>query len=269
MNSNITKLVNVHEDKLLPVINDAFKSIKEKEFINIFYKYIQDDQYTLCIDFNDVWKSIGYSKKSNAKRRLTSDYINGEDYEIIKMNKDIIPKHGGHKETILITPVVFKNMCMEVPYKEGDEVLELYKKMDSIFEQNMHLVDHQGSKHRKYMNLYHSKDVVYVMCLEYYNNGSLNVKMGKSNNIQETFKSLSKIFGPQIYILDIFLGDTDEKFNQIVQNKEIKTHRIAQVNNMKSTDIYNFTSPHVYNAFRQIIKSILTFSSLHEAIDDI
>ena len=74
------------------------------------------------IDFDDVWQSIGYSRKDNAKRSLlSSGYVTGEDFRILLKNEEN-SKRGQPEEKIFLTIDCFKAFCMLTRSEQGREV---------------------------------------------------------------------------------------------------------------------------------------------------
>jgi very-short-patch-repair endonuclease/phage anti-repressor protein len=90
------------------------------------------------VDFDNVWKMCGYSKKSNAKRIL-ENFIENDDFCVKNVPAQkragrILNKHGGsNKEIILLTKDTFKAFCMMANTAKGKEIRRWYIRMESKY----------------------------------------------------------------------------------------------------------------------------------------
>lgn len=73
------------------------------------------------IDFDEVWKGLGYSRKYNAKRALKSKLIENIDF-LIKEERSTTVLSGYVNENIQLTIEGFKMLCMMAETPEGREV---------------------------------------------------------------------------------------------------------------------------------------------------
>lgn len=84
----------------------------------------EDEEY---IDFDKVWKLLGYSRRDSAKRLLDKYFIINVDYKIDKET----PLECGdveklvYNEKILINFNAFKQYCLKSNTKKAKEILEL------------------------------------------------------------------------------------------------------------------------------------------------
>jgi hypothetical protein len=85
----ITKLTSHYNGKLLRKIKENFTESQQKLFVASFYCYMNyDSKLDYVIDFDDVWKYMGYSQKDKAKRLLDKFFVIDIDYKIL------LPLHG-------------------------------------------------------------------------------------------------------------------------------------------------------------------------------
>jgi hypothetical protein len=64
-----------------------------------------DSTKDFVIDFDDVWKWLGFLNKGNSKRLLENQFIIDKDYKVLLIFAEKQKKHikGGHnKETIML-----------------------------------------------------------------------------------------------------------------------------------------------------------------------
>lgn len=135
----ITKLTSHYNGKLLRKIKENFTESQQKLFVASFYCYMNyDSKLDYVIDFDDVWKYMGYSQKDKAKRLLDKFFVIDIDYKILlplhgEQKKDV---RGGHnKETIMLTLKTFKKFCLKSGTEKADETHEYFLKMEEILQE--------------------------------------------------------------------------------------------------------------------------------------
>ena len=137
-----------YDDKLLTLIKSNFNE-NDMELFNLNYKFYIANKNNIddfIVDFNEVYKWIGFTRKNNAKTLLVSKnkekkslFEINKDY-IIKMNTLIAPatagaiksKGGENKETILLTINCFKKFCLKASTEKADKIYDYYIKMEDI-----------------------------------------------------------------------------------------------------------------------------------------
>ena len=111
-----------------------------------FFGYINYNQSTdFVIDFDRIWKWLGFSRKEHCKVLLEKHFIINIDYKIItnKIHKKaatevavaaIFTKNlggaGQNKEKILMTIKTFKKLCLKSNTKKADEIHDYYIKLE-------------------------------------------------------------------------------------------------------------------------------------------
>jgi type IV secretory pathway VirB4 component len=103
----ITRLSSEYQNKLINKIKTNFNNKQQQLFVTSFYCYLNyNSNNEFVINFNDIWKWLGYSRKDNAKRLLEKTFTKNIDYKILlhqsaEQKKD---NRGGHnKENIMLT----------------------------------------------------------------------------------------------------------------------------------------------------------------------
>lgn len=79
-----TRLSKDYENKLLTKIKNNFTDNNQKLFVSSFYCFLNyDTNKDFVIEFDSVWKWLGYSRKDPAKRVLEKHFTQDIDYKII------------------------------------------------------------------------------------------------------------------------------------------------------------------------------------------
>lgn len=106
------------------------------------------------VDFDVVWKLVGYSTKWSAKRKLLQDFTEGIDYEtrFIKNTGDRNKGHtgGNPEEKFLLTSTAMKKFCVRSPKAPASLVKfisEVWKEADKFS-----LLSCDAFKRRKQIN---------------------------------------------------------------------------------------------------------------------
>ena len=129
-NNPIARLTNTYQNKLLTKIKANFTDNEQQIFVATFYSFLNyDSTKDFVIDFDDVWKWLGFLNKGNSKRLLENQFIIDKDYKVLRMKPNEQKKHvkGGHnKETIMLNVETFKKFCLKAGTKKADEIHDYY-----------------------------------------------------------------------------------------------------------------------------------------------
>ena len=83
-NNPIARLNNTYQNKLLTKIKANFTDNEQQIFVASFYCFLNyDSTKDFVIDFDDVWKWLGFSNKAHSKRLLDKQFIIDKDYKIL------------------------------------------------------------------------------------------------------------------------------------------------------------------------------------------
>ena len=142
--NSITRLSKDYENKLINKVKEHFTENQQHLFVASFYCYLNFDSYEdFVIDFDNIWKWVGFSRKDNAKKILTKNFINDIDYQIKKLFPEAAgasrePQHGGqNKETIMLTINTFKKFCLKAGTKKADEIHDYYIKLEKLLQETI------------------------------------------------------------------------------------------------------------------------------------
>lgn len=132
-NNPITKLSNTYNGKLLCKLKNEFSDEEQQLFVSSFYCYLNYDKFRdFVIDFDIVWKWLGFTLKTSARELLLKHFTNETDFIYDKQDTEQ-KKHGGHnKQTILLSIKTFKSFCMKAQTQKAKKIHDYYLKMEEI-----------------------------------------------------------------------------------------------------------------------------------------
>jgi hypothetical protein len=150
----ISKLSGAYNNKLLKKIQETFTGFEQQLFVSSFYCYLNYDKSTdFVIDFDDVWKWLGFKQKNNAKMLLERCFELDVDYKPAPENSGAVfelentlsqentsspkskqeDKHGGqNRQIIMLTIKCFKSLCLKAQTKKASEIHDYYIKMEEV-----------------------------------------------------------------------------------------------------------------------------------------
>ena len=142
--NSITRLSKTYENSFLIKIKENFNENQQQLFVASFYCFLNyDSKKDFIIDFDNVWKWLGFSRKDSAKRVLEKNFTINIDYKIEKSAPPTCGAHfedlkspsknlggaGLNKEKIMLTINTFKKFCLKAGTKKADEVHDYYIKL--------------------------------------------------------------------------------------------------------------------------------------------
>lgn len=91
-----------NHDELFQLMKEQMNSEQEQIFMASHYLYLQygTDNTKFVVDFDDVWKNVDFTRRDNAKRILTKNFIENENYEV----SQLAPLLGGTSCEKLLLP---------------------------------------------------------------------------------------------------------------------------------------------------------------------
>jgi len=145
--NSITRLSKDYENKFLMKIKENFNDNQQQLFVASFYCFLNyDKKKDFVIDFDNVWKWLGFSRKDAAKRLLENFFTIDIDYKVKKVAPPICGarsvsvenQHGGqNKETIMLNINTFKKFCLKADTKKADEVHDYYIKLEELLQETV------------------------------------------------------------------------------------------------------------------------------------
>lgn len=136
-----TRLSKEYQNTLINKIKETFNAEEQQIFVASFYCYLNYNSKTdFIIDFTDVWKWCGFSRKDNAKVILIKHFIEDIDYKVENFAPEISgaknpeeeTRGGYNKEKIALTVNTFKKFCMKAGTKKADQIHDYYVKLEEL-----------------------------------------------------------------------------------------------------------------------------------------
>jgi hypothetical protein len=173
--NSMTRLTKEYQHKLLNKIKDSCTDTQQQLFVSSFYCYLHYRSNDFVVDFDHVWKWLGFTRKGNAKRVLDNNFVIDIDYKVEKSapqvgeavfdtehkdetvggaafdteksasqvgealfdEKEEIKNGGQNKEKITLTVNTFKKFCLKAGTKKADEIHEYYIKLEELLHETM------------------------------------------------------------------------------------------------------------------------------------
>ena len=137
--NSITRLTKDYENKLLMKIKKNFNENQQQLFVASFYCFLNyDKKNDFVIDFDNVWKWLGFTRKDSAKKLLEKFFIRDIDYTIALRQQAERKNEGGfNKETIMLNINTFKKFCLKADTKKADEVHDYYIKLEELLQETI------------------------------------------------------------------------------------------------------------------------------------
>ena len=82
--NSMTRLSKEYEHKFLNKIKDTFTDTQQHLFVSSFYCYLNYRSTDFVVDFDHIWKWIGFARKDNAKKVLEKNFVIDIDYKVEK-----------------------------------------------------------------------------------------------------------------------------------------------------------------------------------------
>jgi len=147
----ITKLSKNYQGKFIKKIQENFTDLQQKLIVASFFCYLNYNSKTdFVIDFDTIWKWLGFSRKEHCKVVLLKHFTLDIDYKIITNeihDETILPKlpennideetRGRKKEKILMTINTFKKLCLKSNTKKADEIHDYFIKLEELTQETI------------------------------------------------------------------------------------------------------------------------------------
>jgi hypothetical protein len=144
--NSITVLNRHYENQLVNKLQKTFSTKEQQIFLTSFFAYLNyNSKKDFVIDFDNVWKWVGFTRKDHAKRLLEKYFTKDIDYILYSNeNKTISPRSEEKKETrgrkeniIMLTTNTFKKFCLKANTKKADEIHDYYIKLEELLHETI------------------------------------------------------------------------------------------------------------------------------------
>ena len=245
-NNPVTRLSDTYNNKLLGKIKEKFSEFEQQIFVSSFYCYLNyHPTNDYVIDFDNIWKWLGFTQKANAKRVLEKNFTINSDYKILlfKIEEQDKDQHGGHnKQTILLNINTFKLLCIKSDTEKANDIHKYFVKLEGLLQETINdecvelkqqlenvkqnfdkklekekVLQKQQLLLRNY-GLNHA--LVYIVKVKTYDNGEYVVKIGESDHLAERFTCHKKTYEEAI-LLDCFPVNKNVFFEKFLHGHDI------------------------------------------------
>jgi hypothetical protein len=136
--NSITRLTKDYENKFLMKIKEHFNDNQQQLFVASFYCFLNyDKKNDFIIDFDNVWKWLGFTRKDSAKKLLEKFFTKEIDFKIV-FRQSVENLFGGRpKENIMLNISTFKKFCLKADTKKADEVHDYYIKLEELLQETI------------------------------------------------------------------------------------------------------------------------------------
>ena len=129
--NSITRLSKNYENKFLMKIKENFNDNQQQLFVASFYCFLNyDKKNDFVIDFDNVWKWLGFTRKDSAKKLLEKFFTIEIDYKTVFRQQAENLTGGRPKENIMLNVNTFKKFCLKADTKKADEFHDYYIKLE-------------------------------------------------------------------------------------------------------------------------------------------
>jgi len=251
--------------KFKNLLNEKLTEDEKKIYNKNFELYlINDDDTKFIVNFDDIYKWSGFTRKDNAKKLLTNKFIIDKDYII---NKEISTLRGKYNnEIIMLNVSTFKCFCIINETEKGKLFQMYYLKLEKIFNEcnkiylnesleqindlKKQLNETNYQKHHTLINAHQRKRLVYIMKLQTFANNSFIIKIGETMDIKERVQDINKIFNLSVEVLYCFPCEQNYEFEQFLhKHKKLLACKYTEVinNTTKSNEVYLIKSEEMFN----------------------
>jgi hypothetical protein len=136
----LSRLNIEYQNALINKIKSEFNHEEQKLFVTSFYCYLNFNPLTdFVIDFEDIWKWCGFSRKDHAKRILDKHFAEDIDYKVALPNLGERRKNEGgfNKEKITLNIRTFKKYCLKSNTDKSNEIHNYYIKLEEILQETL------------------------------------------------------------------------------------------------------------------------------------
>lgn len=271
-NISVSSLTNVstnYQSRFIDKIKEKFDTYEQMLFVASFYCYLNYKQDEYCIDLDDIWKWLGFSRKNECKKTLINNFINSEDYVIVKITDDIyernfitgLPvtsfslskcdinnnlltnttKHGGSKKQKIMMKInTFKAFCLIVKTDKSKQIRNYYLKLEKILNE---IVNEESNELRQQLQ-----------------NQNIQIKEQKTiiskqkSRMQEISRKKAIKYEK---LQSVYIGTDDNKKSKIGITKNRNTRETTYKTNNPDFEIIYIIACNNYLLIENIIKHIL------------
>jgi hypothetical protein len=291
MNSLSVVLPENAQNKIIEKIKNTMNQSLCPMFISYFQGFVKNTPEDFVVDFDDVWKWVGFGQKIAAIQLLKKHFIMDVDYK--KIDKSIIKKEhtrGGHnKEIIFINLKTFKLFAMKSNTKKSSIIQSDFIKFEEILqktmqeecieytEQHIHQINIKNEQDQQIKNQLEREQIllrefankgplIYIIKVKTFENGQYVIKLGESRKgIDRRYKEHKSRYDEAL-LLDCFQVRRSHDFEKFLHYHE--KIRYNRVNNLqgheKEVELFLIGNELSYDDLLQIIHLNLKIFDDHD-----
>lgn len=256
---------------LMEVLNNALANDGNVTFATHFDMFANRKSASrFDIDFEEVWRWIGYSRKSTAIRILHKYFSVDADY-ITEADQDM------KRDRVMMSESAFKEFCIISNTEKGRQVRDYYCRVEvAMFDYLKDVIerdwvsfktrlkqDNELARQKSLMNVNAGKKCVFVCRVSDINDSNeYLVKFGKTSDIKSIVKHMANEYDVCI-LVEVIATDYQCKLKQhILQRPIVQRHRVEHADIIKlnaNFTLADFTKL-IKDSARQIEESNLTIT---------
>jgi hypothetical protein len=141
-----TRFTKEYDNEFINKIKDKLEPKEHKLFLANFFLLLNfDAEKDFVIDFDKLWKWLGFIRKEQAKRILEKHFTNEIDYIVNKVE---------NKEKILLNIDSYKLFSMKAGTKKSSEILDYYIRLHDLI---MEVMNEQTDELKKQLQKFDEK----------------------------------------------------------------------------------------------------------------
>jgi phage anti-repressor protein len=271
------------DSKLTELLLLHFNDDDQQRFVIHFKMYLKygTDRTQFVVDFDDVYKYLGFTRKDNAKRALERNLQENVDYTVeslLLLKEEQKPSgRGGHnKDKILLTVPAFKSLSMLSDTDKGKQTRLYYARMEEIFFQCMQEYHEQAlealmknakvqqEKQRHELLVKGFKDTPCVYIAKLHDDDSI-VKIGECDDLSQRVKTLKTEYKvDNVKFLECFPCPNPRKFERFL----LETHAVITPRRIGKTEFIKLDNILTLSVLVDILQKNLQFFAKNTDAND-
>lgn len=276
----ITRLSQNYQNNFINKIKKHFTEHQQQLFVSSFFCHLNhDSKYDFIIDFDNIWKWVGFTRKDNAKVLLNKYFVENIDFKIVflqsqenlKKNTNKKNKGGRPEEQILLTINTFKKFCLKAGTKRADEIHDYYIKLEELLHETLneetdelrnqlkikedaHKMELKKEKNNTLIKFQKNRKCVYLCEIK----ENKLIKIGSSEQVEGRNKSLSCEYKSDLNYLDIFECENFREAEKNILSDPIIIENLykqeIKPNGKTSREVVELSDKFTYDQLVKIVK---------------
>lgn len=278
-NNPLTKLTSDYGSEMIKKIQEKFKEEDQQLFVANFYCYLNYKKTDYVIDFDRIWKWLGYTRIADCKHCLIRHFKENIDFKIEKAastNEEVCPKiqsdrknlggAGMNKERITLTINCFKKLCLKSRTERADKIHDYYIQLEELVnevaseqseELRKKLLTKDKENEKSLIINFRNRNVVYLIIVEE-NGKMIIIKYGETKNIEKRMMEHRQIFGNDIKLVMVFETNYNKQFEQKIEKRFTPYIKSKIYKKTNQTELIHLTEDFTYDELVKQIEQMKT-----------